>query len=185
MDFAYPAAAHRVTDRLVPGVETAIEADHEGDAGARHRLEGLVHQREVKAHRLLAEDRLARLGRLDDQGDMGVGARADGDGVDVLGGEEFLDRRHARAGGLRHCVGRLGHDVGHGHQLESGDVLGKDPGMHAADPAAPDHPDPTDRNRRVLCRGKPSVARCHDSKPSFDPGVGRSSGKRVDASRSP
>ena len=83
--------------RPVPGVEAAVEPDHEQDTGALDRVQRPVDLSEVVGNRLLAEDRLACVGRGLDQVDMGVGARADGDRVDV-----------ARRNQL-HCVLGRGH----------------------------------------------------------------------------
>ena len=81
---------HPVAHRLVPRVEAAVEADHERDARLLDGRQRAVHLREVEADRLLAEDRLAGLGRRDDQVDVGVGARADRHRVDVVGGQQLL-----------------------------------------------------------------------------------------------
>ena len=46
---------------------------------------------DVEADRLLAEDRLARLGGPDDEVDVGVAGRADGHGIDVRRLDELVD----------------------------------------------------------------------------------------------
>jgi hypothetical protein len=71
----------------------------------------------VEIDRLFAEDRLAGAGEALDQVGMGVGRRADDDGVDILGGEDRVDGADVAAILIGNRLRRGGHGVGHGHQL--------------------------------------------------------------------
>jgi hypothetical protein len=95
---------------------------------------------DVEVDWLLAEDRLARAsGALDEIG-VGVGRRADGDGVDVLGGQDRVDFADLRArrlgqGGCRGGVGVRDQDdlaVGARRNVAAVDL---------ADPARADDPE--------------------------------------------
>ena len=87
------AGGHGSAHRRVRRVEAAVEADLERHAGVLDGAERAIHLVEVERHRLLAEDGLARLGRGEQQRRVGVGARADRDGVDVGRGEQLLGCR--------------------------------------------------------------------------------------------
>ena len=83
------------------GIEAAIEADHQRRAGLLDDFEAGANALDIEMDRLLAEDRLfGARGALDEIG-VGVGRRADGDGVDVLRGEDRVDF-------ARPCPRRLG-----------------------------------------------------------------------------
>ena len=87
------------------GIEAAIEANHERRAGLLDHFKASADAVNVEVDRLLAEDRLlGARGPFDEIG-VGVGRRANGDGIDLLGGEDRVD-----FGDLGAC--RLGQDRG-------------------------------------------------------------------------
>jgi hypothetical protein len=77
------AAGHGVTHGAVRRVEAAVEPDLQRHAGVGDLRQGEVDGSEVERDRLLAEDRLAGPSGTADEGSMGLGGRADRDGVDV------------------------------------------------------------------------------------------------------
>ena len=116
------------------GIEAAIEADHERRAGLLDDFEAGADALDVEMDRLLAEDRLlGPRGALDEIG-VGVGRRADGDRVDVLGGEDRVDLGDFAAG-------RLGQGSG-GRRIRVGDESHLAVGARR-DIAAVDLADPT------------------------------------------
>jgi hypothetical protein len=140
MRLADPPGGDGFGDRGVCRIEAAVEADLERHPVGLDRIQPALELVEEERHRLLAEHRLARLCGGDHQVHVGVGAGADGHGVDV-GREHLLD-----AGGERHA--QL---VGDGRGTRCVDVVddphrrtGHPPrqqlGMHPAD--APDSDDP-------------------------------------------
>ena len=75
-------------------IKAAVEADHERRAGLLHDFEAGANAVDVEVNRLFAEDRLlGASGALDEIG-VSVRRRADGDRVDVLGGEDRVDFGH-------------------------------------------------------------------------------------------
>ncbi len=75
----------------VSRVEAPVEPDMEHHPGGLHGGEGDVDLGEVERDRLFAEDRHPGARRRRDQFDVGVGARADGDGIDPER-ENLVDR---------------------------------------------------------------------------------------------
>ena len=65
-------------------VEASVEADLDRNAGPFDGHHATVDLTEVEVHGLLKEHRFAGLGSRDEEVDVGVGRRADGDGVDAL-----------------------------------------------------------------------------------------------------
>ena len=95
---------------------------------------------DVEVDRLLAEDRLAGAGGALDEVGVGVGRRADGDRVDVLGGEDRVDVGDLGARGLGQGGGGRRVGVGDESDLAVGarrDVAAVD----LADPACADNPE--------------------------------------------
>ena len=64
-------------------IEAPVQAELEEHPALGHCVERAVDLRELERDRLLEEERLARRNRLDHEVDVGVGARADRDRVDV------------------------------------------------------------------------------------------------------
>ena len=64
-------------------VEAAVETDHDAPGAIGQRIEHGLHLAERRRQRLLAIDRLAGLGRRQQQCAMGVGGRSDDDGIDI------------------------------------------------------------------------------------------------------
>ena len=132
----------------------AVEADLERDAGPLDGGDDPVGVGERHRHRLLDEDRLARLGRGDAElGVRGRGAR-DRDGVDVgcreqLGGIGDGPRSEAVA----ECGRDPGCRVGHGDKLHARQALGQRAGVVRADPACADE---AESQRCLGCHGRPS-----------------------------
>src|SRR4029453_5913795 len=88
-------------DSPIVGVEAPVEADLQLDASMRDRSERAVDPLQALVDRLLAEDSLAgRSGLLDDLG-VGVGGRADRNGLDV----GACDERAVVGHGLRDAAG--------------------------------------------------------------------------------
>ena len=73
------------------GVEAAVEADLELDAGLGDGGQGGVDLGEAMVDGLLAEDVLAGAGGADDEVGVRVGGRADEDGVDVGVVQDLID----------------------------------------------------------------------------------------------
>ena len=135
MGLADRAAGDRVANRLMGGVETAVEADLERDAGARDLGERAVELAEVERDRLLAQDRLAGGRRAGDQVGMAGRARADSDGVDVLGPENVIDTgRDVHAELVRDGARGVGRDVADGGERDTGHAGGEQLRVHAPDP---------------------------------------------------
>ena len=135
MGLADRAVGDRVANRLMGGVETAVEADLERDAGARDLGERAVELLEVERDRLLAQDRLAGRRRAGDQVGMGGRARADRDSVDVLGSENVVDTDrdvHAELVGDR--ARGVGRGVADGGERDTGHASGEQLRVHAPDP---------------------------------------------------
>ena len=101
-----PSATRSRTD-LWPGSKRRLKPIMNGTPAASTGRECAVDLLEVEADRLLAEDRLACHGRRDDQVDVGVGAGADRHGVDVVGGQQLLDRPAPVRRSWRRRPGRL------------------------------------------------------------------------------
>jgi hypothetical protein len=124
-------------------VEAPVEADLERDPGRLDGGERAVDLVEVERHRLLAQDRLARRRGGDDEIRVRGGARADGDGVDLRGGQHPVDaRRHRDAEAVGHLARRGLRDVVDGRHVRAGDPLLDDPRVHAADAPGAEEPDP-------------------------------------------
>ena len=126
---------------LMAGVEASVEADLQQRAGVVDRRDRLVDRGEVERDRLLAERRLARPCRGDDQLGVGTGRRADRHRVGVAL-EHVVDRcerRHPESGG--DVRGRGRNDVEDAVQRRAGNPIGDELGVHAADPATPEHCD--------------------------------------------
>ena len=97
-------SATAAADRLVGGVEAAVEADLQERSRLVDGGERGVDRRQVERDRLLAERRQPGLGGERDQLGVRVGARADGHGVDVR--QRVLQRRrHGHAVGARQPAG--------------------------------------------------------------------------------
>ena len=96
VDRADHATGDGVAHRAVGRIEPAVEPDLQPGAGGGDGGEGPVDLGQVEGDRLLAEDRLAGAGGGDEQVDMGVGARADRDRVELGRAEQFLGRRRRR-----------------------------------------------------------------------------------------
>ena len=82
------------------GIESAVEADHQGRGGFIDDRKALADALERQIDRLFAEDRLAGPREALDEIGMGIGRGADRDGIDIGGDEDLVDRRDARAMGL-------------------------------------------------------------------------------------
>src|SRR5579863_2616595 len=80
------------------GVEASIEADHQSSARLSDDVETGAHAANVEVDRLLAEDRFPGASSALDEIGVGVGRRADGDRVDVPGGQDRLDVGDLSAG---------------------------------------------------------------------------------------
>ena len=79
--------------------------------------------------------------------------------VDVVGGQQLLDRPDRRADRRRDALGRGRYGVRHrGHDVAR-DLAGQQRGVHPPDPAAADHADPADRQLRPGVDGEPRVSR--------------------------
>ena len=105
-----------------------------------HHLQAGAHPVRREIDRLLAEDRFAGLGGALDEIGVGVGRRADRHRVDVLGGQNLLDRAGLRPRRLRQRAGRAGVRVGdHRHRAIAAprDIAG----VNLADPPGPDDPE--------------------------------------------
>ena len=98
--------------RVVP----AVEADHQWDPAPRGRGHGSLGPGQVQVDGLLAEDGLARLGRLLDQLGVQVGGCGDEDALDGGIPQQLLDGGGTSAGGLSHRRAGSLIGVGHGHQ---------------------------------------------------------------------
>ena len=85
-----------VTHEPVGRIEAAVEADLQPRPGPIDGGQGLVGRREVERDRLLAHDRLARRRRCQQQLDVRVGARGDGDRVDVGRRQHLVHRPRRR-----------------------------------------------------------------------------------------
>ena len=96
--------SHRLAGGAIAGVEAALEADLEEDAGPADELQGGVGCRQVERDRLLAEAGQAGLGGERDQVGVGGGGGGDGEGVDpgarqvVRGGDAPGSDREPAAG---------------------------------------------------------------------------------------
>ena len=132
-------------------VEAPVEADLERDARRVDRPERAIELDEIERHGLLAEHRLAGLGRRDQQLDVGVGARADRHRIEIAG-EDLLHRGHRGHPELGRDVAR-DRLVGVEHRAERGawHLVGDQLGVHAPDPPDADDADPQRRDGR--CRG--------------------------------
>ena len=82
---------------------------------------------------------------------MGVGARADRDGVDVVGGQQLLDRPDRRADRRRDALGRGRYGVGH---------RGHDPARAPRGPAARRASGRSGRSRSRRSAGPAAPVRC-------------------------
>ncbi len=155
VDVADAARGDRVVDGLVRRVEAPVEADLEQDARPLDRLERPVDLGELERDRLLAEDRLARGRRRDDLVDVGVGARADRDRVDLVRRVQLLGGLRDRdAEPLADRLRDLGRRVVDGREGRPLDLLREELGVHAADPPRPEHRDP-DRGHRTTVSQPP------------------------------
>ena len=117
----------------VAGVEAALEAELERDAGRPDRRGDVERRGEVVGERLLAERRQAPADRLPDQRRVGVRGGGDDDGIGFV--ERGLDRCGGADAGLggdgRGPVGdRVGDD-----DLVDARRRGEQPGVEATDPA--------------------------------------------------
>ena len=135
-------AHHGVAHRAVAGIETPVEAHHEGHARALEHLRGSIDLGEVEAHRLLAEDRLARFRCRDDVVDMGVGRGADRDRIRQR--DDFLSAHRGHAVRRTHLGRRRGVDIAHRRQGRARGLAGDVVRMHAADAACADDADAHD-----------------------------------------
>jgi len=134
LDLAKGAFGDLGLDGHEMGVKAAVEADHQhGFAIAHHFQAGFdaVH-RQIDG--FFAEDRFACPGELLDQVGMGVGGGADHHGVDILGGQDRVNRADIAAVMLRDGLGRRGHGIGHRHQFGPS-VRRNGPGMDLSDAA--------------------------------------------------
>ena len=136
------ARPDQLPDPPVVGVEAPVEADLQFHARLPHRRERLVDQRQIQGDRLFTEDVLSGGGRLHDHLGVGVGARADGHGVDgavveqpavIIGADG-----HVKIGGA--FLGCALDDVRHGG-----------------------HPRPRNAKRQVLRVEPPDPARADDA----------------------
>ena len=140
-------------------VEAPVEADLEQDACTLDRLERPVDLGEIQRDRLLAQDRLAGGRRGDDLLDVGVGARADRDRVDVGRLVQLLGGRNGRdAEPLPDRLRGLGRRVVDRRQGRPLDLLGEQLGVHSADPSRPEHRD-ADRLHRTVSQAPDSHER--------------------------
>ena len=134
LDIADGAVVDRLADRGEMRIEAAVEADHQHSIGLLDHGQAFFDALDVEIDRLLAEDRLAGPGETLDEIGVGVGRRADDDGVDVLGLLDGIDRAHFGAIGGSQFRRRLFEGIGHGHEF--GLRVGTNgAGMHLADAA--------------------------------------------------
>ena len=140
LDIAQAALGNLGLDGGEMRVKAAVEADHQHGLGVAHDLEAGLDTGQRQIDRLFAEDRLAGLGEFLDQVGMGVGRRADHDGVDVLGGQNRLDRANLAAVLISNRLSGGRHGVGHGDQLGTG-MAGDGLGVDLADAASPQKPE--------------------------------------------
>ena len=129
------------------GVEAAVEADHEGHARGLDGRDGPVDLGQVEAHRLLAQDRLAGGRGAHDEVDVGVGARADRDGVDVAAGQQGIDRERLDTELTGDPGRRLGHRVRDGDDGRPRHLPVQQTRVHPPDPTDADDPHPHGRAR--------------------------------------
>jgi hypothetical protein len=132
----FDVADAAIVDRLAHGhemrIEAAVEADHQLALGLINHLDAGLDPGDVEIDRLFAEDRLAGAGKTLDQVGMGVGRRADDDGVDILCRFDRLDGADVAAVGRCDGVGGLRKGVGDGD--ERGVRIGADRlGVNLAD----------------------------------------------------
>ncbi len=114
-------------------IEAAVEADHQRDAGLLDPGQRLADALGIEVDRLLAEHRLAGRCRLVDEIGVGVGRRADQNGVDGFVGEDLLGRSDRRSRRRRKRVGAIRERIGDCRKPRtrgSGDV----PAVDLADP---------------------------------------------------
>ena len=119
--------------RGVGGVESALEADVDGDSGGLGRGVGTLCRSDVERHRLLAEDRGAQADGGFDVARVGVGGRGEDDAVEIVRIEEALDGADLGAQFVRRLLGPFGDDVG---DDEAFDFRRQDSRVHDSD--APD-----------------------------------------------
>jgi hypothetical protein len=115
-------------------IEAAVEADHQRGAFGVDDLEAGLDPLDVEIDRLFAEDRLAGPGEALDQIGVGIGGRADDDGVDIGGGFDGLDGAHFGAILAGQVSGGLGHGIGNGDEPGLG-IGGHGLGVNLADTA--------------------------------------------------
>jgi hypothetical protein len=137
------AAPDRIMNPTEVGVEAAIEADLQLDAGPVGRGQRAVDLGQRMGNGLFAKDVLARVGCLFDETRMGVGPGADQHCIDcrvaqhvavVGGGVRYLELIGKLLGGG--CV-----DVRHSQQLCCWNAIGQRCGMHLADAPRADQAD--------------------------------------------
>ena len=86
-------ARRKASAGLIEGrVEAALKTDHAGHASGLDRLGAGLGARDGEVHRLLAKNMLTRSGGAGDQVAVGRCRRANGDGVDLLVGQNRLNR---------------------------------------------------------------------------------------------
>lgn len=117
LDRAGLARAQTLLQRGEIRVEAAVEADHQRLARFLDRRQAAADAGGVEIDRLLAEHGLAGRDSLLDQIGMGVGRRADQDGVDRRIGEDRLRARRLGAGRGGERGGSLRHRVGDGDEF--------------------------------------------------------------------
>ncbi len=129
----------------VRGVEAALEADLERDAGGLdvlHHPAGLV---QLQGDRLLAEDRQPAVGAGPDEGGVGVGGGRDDHRLGPV--QRRVDRLHGAGADGRGDGRRPGRvDVGD-EQLRDAGVGLQEPGVEGADPAGAQERDAHQRLR--------------------------------------
>jgi hypothetical protein len=134
------APSATLAQRREIGVEAAIEADHQRRAGLLDDFEAGANPLHVKVNRLLAEDRLFGARGAFDQIGVRIGRRADGDRVNVFGGEDRVDLCDLAARRLGQSSARRGIGVGDENHFAIGtrrDIAA----MDLADPTRPDDPE--------------------------------------------
>ena len=129
---AHRAGCHRIAHRLVAGIESTVEPDHERDAAGFHCGSGEVDVGDGGGHRLLAQDRLT--GACASFDDVQVCSGCSADRHSIYAVDQVIHTR--RAHGAQLCRNILGDGSGHvvdRGELCLGELVGHDAGVHAAD----------------------------------------------------
>ena len=147
------AAVDVVAEAPERRVEATVETDHQRHPATGRRGHGAPRPGEIQVDGFLAEDRLARLGRLSDQFGVKVGGGGDEHTLDGHIAQHLVDGHGAGAGHLRHrcCSGLVG--IGYRRQprpLAVGDGARVSP----SDPAGPQQPQPDGVVRHLESRWK-------------------------------